>query len=138
MLSNLRFILIWILVISVVLKLFFVIFNSSYFQVDEDSVWYLNHLRYRAEANYTDETKVNSFWIILSTVYIWKSPIRAFWISYITKIQVSYPIGRHSWKVTDRRCGSFGEAIAKPLTLTICKENEFTCDDGTCQPLENR
>ena len=42
------------------------------------------------------------------------------------------------WKVTDRRCGSFGEAIAKPLTITICKENEFTCDDGTCQDLGNR
>lgn len=42
------------------------------------------------------------------------------------------------WKVTDRRCGSFGEAIEKPLTITICKENEFTCDDGTCQDLGNR
>ena len=49
-----------------------------------------------------------------------------------------YPIGRHEWQVTDRRCGSFGEARTKKLTITICKENEFTCDDGTCQPLANR
>ena len=36
------------------------------------------------------------------------------------------------WDVTDRRCGSFGEAVQKPLTITICAEDEFTCDDGTC------
>ena len=76
--------------------------------IDVDSVWYLNHLRYRAEANLTDETKV------------------------------SYPIGRNTWGVTDRRCGSFGEAVQKSLTLTICKEDQFTCDDGTCQPLDHR
>ena len=72
-----------------------------------------------------------------------KSFIRQCKSSYLvyhisSKFKVSYPIGRHMWKVTDRRCGSFGEAIEKPLTITICKENEFTCDDGTCQDLGNR
>lgn len=70
--------------------------------------WHLNHLRYRAEARLVDET------------------------------MVLYPFGRMYWNVSDRQCGSFGDGILKDLTLTDCSEDEFTCDDGTCQPLKHR
>ena len=48
-----------------------------------------------------------------------------------------YPIGRKQWNVSDRLCDSL-EGVLKTLTLTTCGEDEFTCDDGSCQPLENR
>lgn len=47
-----------------------------------------------------------------------------------------YPIGRKSWKIDDRLC-EYQDADVT-LTLTACGEDEFTCTDGTCQPLNNR
>ena len=47
-----------------------------------------------------------------------------------------YPIGRKTWLLDDRLCDISDDKTV--LTLTACDENEFTCTDGTCQPLINR
>ena len=47
-----------------------------------------------------------------------------------------YPIGRKIWRFDDRLC-DINEADTM-LTLTACSEDEFTCTDGTCQPLAHR
>ena len=47
-----------------------------------------------------------------------------------------YPIGRKVWTFDDRLCEI--DNAPTNLTLTSCAENEFTCTDGTCQPLVNR
>ena len=46
-----------------------------------------------------------------------------------------YPIGRHNWSLDDRLCDINAPTM---LTLTACGEDQFTCTDGTCQPLSNR
>merc|ERR1711971_230328 len=47
-----------------------------------------------------------------------------------------YPIGRKTWLLDDRLCDiSSSDTV---LTLTACGEDQFTCTDGTCQPLVNR
>lgn len=48
----------------------------------------------------------------------------------------NYPSGRKLWNVTDPMCDIYNKEMM--LTLTACKEHEFTCDDGSCVPLENR
>jgi hypothetical protein len=50
--------------------------------------------------------------------------------------QDGLPIGRKKWITSERFCGE-GEKT-QLLTLTKCSEDEFTCNDGSCQPLENR
>ena len=49
----------------------------------------------------------------------------------------SLALGTHLWTVhNDDKCG---RGIVKiPLSLTTCQEEEFTCHDGLCVPLENR
>jgi hypothetical protein len=51
--------------------------------------------------------------------------------------KVNYPIGRNLWSVSDRKCGSFA-GTDDLVTITTCSEEQFTCSDGTCQPLVNR
>lgn len=45
------------------------------------------------------------------------------------------PVGRKKWTINDRYCGG---QTTKLLTLTKCSEDEFTCNDGSCQPLSTR
>ena len=47
-----------------------------------------------------------------------------------------YPIGRFDWDLEDRLCEIFEGKTT--LTLTACSEDQFTCTDGTCQPLIHR
>ncbi|XP_068232230.1 uncharacterized protein [Palaemon carinicauda] len=44
-----------------------------------------------------------------------------------------YPIGRHTWKVTDHLCN---HPIGKSLILGLskCTSQEFMCSDGSCAP----
>lgn len=82
----------------------------------------------------------------LSTSIIKWIPEKSEWfldhLRYNTKGYLSddtkkeYPIGRKTWQFDDRLC-DINESPTL-LTLTACKENEFTCTDGTCQALEHR
>ncbi|XP_069188985.1 uncharacterized protein [Procambarus clarkii] len=45
-----------------------------------------------------------------------------------------FPIGRHRWYIESDRCGSNNLT----LSFSICQLGEFTCDDGTCIPLDYR
>ena len=53
------------------------------------------------------------------------------------QFQLSYPVGRKKWAFYDNLCSN-GTGELQFLTLTTCKEDEFTCSDGSCQPLDNR
>ncbi|XP_064118066.1 glycine receptor subunit alpha-2-like isoform X1 [Macrobrachium nipponense] len=45
-----------------------------------------------------------------------------------------YPIGRRRWTIEGDRCQN-GEVT---LLLTLCDESQYTCDDGSCVPYEQR
>lgn len=47
------------------------------------------------------------------------------------------PLGRKRWVSYDQFCDQ-AEGVQIQLTLTKCNENEFTCDDGSCQALDFR
>ena len=73
-------------------------------------------------------------------------------ISVEYRESMHYPMGRKSWKVTNDICtgnyvtknvclqlewsGPAEETIS--LMLTACKDDEFTCDDGTCIHMNSR
>ncbi|XP_071521221.1 uncharacterized protein [Panulirus ornatus] len=45
---------------------------------------------------------------------------------------LDFPVGRHLWKFSHGFCGE-KKRVPQSLTLTQCAKNEeFTCDDGTC------
>ena len=48
-----------------------------------------------------------------------------------------YPVGKHGWVVVGDGC-SIEERNSMELTLTHCKEDQFTCDLGTCVDMEQR
>ncbi|XP_042220632.1 uncharacterized protein LOC121865361 [Homarus americanus] len=48
---------------------------------------------------------------------------------------LDFPIGRHHWKFSHGFCRE-EKRVPQSLTLTQCaKDTEFTCDDGTCIPI---
>ncbi|XP_066965860.1 uncharacterized protein [Macrobrachium rosenbergii] len=47
-----------------------------------------------------------------------------------------YPIGRRRWTIAGDRCQR-GELQAT-LLFTLCDESQYTCDDGSCVPYEQR
>ena len=55
----------------------------------------------------------------------------------ITRSKSYLPTGRNTWEVM-----ADGAACEEPkgtlikLTVSICKQSEFTCDDGNCIPIE--
>ena len=50
----------------------------------------------------------------------------------------SFPLGKSEWTITgDPECYE-GKSYNLSLKLTSCKEDEFTCDDGLCIPMEER
>ncbi|XP_071538488.1 uncharacterized protein [Panulirus ornatus] len=48
-----------------------------------------------------------------------------------------YPIGRHNWTLTESMCG-IDRLDEIKLSLSICKNSEFTCSNGDCIPKEKR
>lgn len=64
---------------------------------------------------------------------------RWLWINNVTKMNVAemiparydYPVGRQQWLLHLPVCGE-GPGIVRPFLLTVCQEDQFTCDDGTC------
>ena len=48
---------------------------------------------------------------------------------------IDFPIGRNLWSFSHGFCGERTN-VSQSLTLTQCaKDQEFTCDDGTCIPI---
>ena len=54
----------------------------------------------------------------------------------VLKSHVEYPLGKYLWNITGDSCPGFQNE--KYLVITSCKENQFTCDDGSCIPLSRR
>ena len=46
-----------------------------------------------------------------------------------------YPVGRNFWKISDNEGCGLSDV---ELTLTVCNETQYTCDDGFCVHLERR
>lgn len=61
----------------------------------------------------------------------------SYWAVTNATSQLGYPLGRHLWLVTDPKCDLF-QPTPINLTLSRCLESEFTCNDGTCIPAEER
>ncbi|XP_076032422.1 uncharacterized protein LOC143020140 isoform X2 [Oratosquilla oratoria] len=55
--------------------------------------------------------------------------------SIIAKLQLPsasmYPLGRHRWQLESSICGHLNGTILS-LSLSVCNEKEFTCDNGDC------
>ena len=50
----------------------------------------------------------------------------------------TYPVGKNYWKiVNDSRC-IYPDPDKVLINLSPCDETSFTCDDGTCVPMEVR
>ena len=47
------------------------------------------------------------------------------------------PFGKQSWLVKNNVCNN-GKDSAIKLLLSSCNDDQFTCDDGTCVPIEFR
>lgn len=45
------------------------------------------------------------------------------------------PVGRKQWVLNDKSCGGNKTIL---LTLTKCSKDEFTCNDGSCEPIDAR
>ena len=47
------------------------------------------------------------------------------------------PFGKNSWEVVNYAC-NLGKTLTMQLLLSNCDEDQFTCGDGSCMPLEKR
>ena len=49
----------------------------------------------------------------------------------------SLALGNHEWEIqNDRRCQE--GVFSSMLSLTACKKDEYTCNDGLCLPIDQR
>ena len=58
----------------------------------------------------------------------------------VMKLNSPIPLGRHEWIVgnSSNICPEWTPGQAVNLTFSACAQDQFTCDDGTCQPLTYR
>ena len=55
------------------------------------------------------------------------------------KTNHNIPVGRHSWKLTSQyNCKHQQERKHFDVLLSSCKDDEFTCNDGTCIDIEKK
>ncbi len=47
-----------------------------------------------------------------------------------------YPVGRQLWNIRGDVCNNDGQYQQENLTLTVCTEGQFTCDNGECVDIE--
>ncbi|XP_069972834.1 uncharacterized protein [Penaeus vannamei] len=67
-----------------------------------------------------------------------KHPDSKVLLSYTPILPYEYPFGRRGWVVEGAEgCGRPGDG-SLALTLTTCSRGNFTCDDGSCLPMEMR
>ena len=53
----------------------------------------------------------------------------------------SMALGTNMWSIYNdsKECNkNDGEVYSSPLSFSVCSEEQFTCDDGNCVPMENR
>ena len=51
----------------------------------------------------------------------------------------SMVLGNHEWIVTnDTICAAGEESYTATLSLTTCSDEQFTCSDGLCIPIDQR
>ena len=50
--------------------------------------------------------------------------------------EINYPMGRRKWNLNETVCGQ--ESGDRTLILSTCEDDQFSCDDATCIPLEQR
>lgn len=69
--------------------------------------------------------------------WIWVNVVQNFTIAHMEEHDAGYPMGRRFWHLNYPVCGQ-KPGGRRLLLLTPCALNQFTCDDGTCVPLEYR
>ena len=75
-------------------------------------------------------------------IHLQQKKQRAF-LQSATNDLIQYPIGRKKWSLNtfSQSCSNVNgtqDDSCIVLTLTSCKENEFTCSEGSCRPLQDR
>ena len=58
--------------------------------------------------------------------------------TYATQADSDYPLGRKQWDVYNDKCNIDGGLERIFLTFSSCRDDEFTCDNGICIPMEHR
>ena len=53
------------------------------------------------------------------------------------KVNNRLPVGRFRWEIANSTCNE-GVTEIRTLQVTTCKDDQFTCDDGSCVPLAGR
>lgn len=69
--------------------------------------------------------------------WAWVNDVANQTIAYMEKTVPDYPMGRRLWRLERPVCGQ-KPGGKRLLLLTPCLSDQFTCDDATCIPLENR
>ena len=50
----------------------------------------------------------------------------------------SFTLGKHNWTIKgDKGCSS-GDSYTTELKMSVCKEGNFTCDNGQCVRMDKR
>ena len=89
--------------------------------------------------------KDNRIFIGYGDYLIYHNGSRWLWMNNVTNISVAemvpahydYPVGRQRWLLHYPVCGRKPGTVWDFL-LTACKDDQFTCDDGTCVVLSQR
>ena len=69
---------------------------------------------------------------------LWRMKHRSYHVPTLTMLDVdALPIGRHQWMVEKNVCNQ-GEISVENLLISVCKEDQFTCDDGKCLEIGQR
>ncbi|KAK7081121.1 hypothetical protein SK128_027947 [Halocaridina rubra] len=75
-----------------------------------------------------------SYYIVKENwTWIYKDTVEELIIATMEPHEIDYPMGRRWWNLEREVCGMKGGK--KRLLLTPCKDDQYTCDDGTCIPL---
>ena len=69
---------------------------------------------------------------------IWRLSSKLSNTTFATQADPSYPLGRKLWSVFNDKCNLVGGTELLYLTFSSCRENEFTCDNGICVPMDKR
>ncbi|XP_042894047.1 uncharacterized protein LOC122267911 [Penaeus japonicus] len=105
-------------------------YKDTMFRLDTDPA--TNLPAFRGFTKYQIKYGEDRKWHLLN---MWTSETEATLFSH----DASLPLGLHSWRITSNSdiCGK-QEGSTHLLALTACRDNEYSCRDGTCISLEKR